>query len=154
MDHQTWAEECKIMTLLQRLLITLAWIQTVLAFAGSLYFSEVMKLAPCVLCWYQRICMYPLVVILGISFLFRRLDALSYALPLAVIGWCISSYHNLLYYKIIPEPVGLCAAGVSCTTRYITWFGFITIPLLAWIAFTIIILLLLLTYAKNLTKSS
>lgn len=137
------------MTLIQRLLITAAWIQSLIAMVGSLYFSDVMKLPPCVLCWYQRICMYPLVIILGVGFLGKRLDALIYALPLAAIGWFISSYHNLLYYNIIPESAAPCVSGVSCTTKYFEWFGFITIPLLAWLAFTIIIVLLSIVIAKN-----
>lgn len=137
------------MTLIQRLLITAAWIQSLIAMVGSLYFSDVMKLPPCVLCWYQRICMYPLVIILGVGFLGKRLDALIYALPLAAIGWFISSYHNLLYYNIIPESAAPCVSGVSCTTIYFEWFGIITIPLLAWLAFTIIIVLLSIVIAKN-----
>lgn len=137
------------MTLIQRLLITAAWIQSLIAMVGSLYFSDVMKLPPCVLCWYQRICMYPLVIILGVGFLGKRLDALIYALPLAAIGWFISSYHNLLYYNIIPESAAPCVSGVSCTTKYFEWFGIITIPLLAWLAFTIIIVLLSIVIAKN-----
>jgi disulfide bond formation protein DsbB len=115
-----------------------AWTQALVATFGSLYFSEVMRLPPCVLCWYQRILMYPIVLI-GAVGIIRRDKALPfYVLPLSILGWFISLYHNLLYYKIIPESITPCQLGVSCTTRQIEWLGFITIPLLSFIAFTVI----------------
>lgn len=116
----------------------IAWTQALVATFGSLYFSEVMHLPPCVLCWYQRILMYPIVLI-GAVGIIRRDKALSfYVLPLSILGWLISVYHNLLYYKIIPESITPCQLGVSCTTRQIEWLGFITIPLLSLVVFTII----------------
>lgn len=116
----------------------IAWTQALIATFGSLYFSEVMHLPPCVLCWYQRILMYPIVLI-GAVGIIRRDKALPfYVLPLSVLGWFISLYHNLLYYKIIPESITPCQLGVSCTTRQIEWLGFITIPLLSFVAFTVI----------------
>ena len=122
----------------------LAWLVAAFAMMGSLFFSEVMKYPPCVLCWYQRIAMYPLVVILGVG-LFQPLKAtLSFAFPLSVIGSIIALYHNLLHYKIIPESASPCVSGVPCSTVYINWFGFLTIPMLSLIAFTIINALLFL----------
>lgn len=116
----------------------IAWTQALVATFGSLYFSEVMHLPPCVLCWYQRILMYPIVLI-GAVGIIRRDKALPfYVLPLSILGWLISVYHNLLYYKIIPESITPCQLGVSCTTRQIEWLGFITIPLLSLVVFTII----------------
>lgn len=116
----------------------IAWTQALIATFGSLYFSEVMHLPPCVLCWYQRIFMYPIVLIAAVGII-RRDKALStYILPLSITGWLISLYHNLLYYKIIPESITPCQLGVSCTTRQIEWLGFITIPLLSFLAFTAI----------------
>ncbi len=118
-----------------------AWIVAVVATAGSLFFSEVMLLPPCVLCWYQRIAMYPLVVILlvGLFPLDRRV--LNYAAPLALIGWGIAVYHNLLYYKLIPEHMSPCAQGISCTSKQIEWLGFITIPFLSLAAFSVLLAL-------------
>ncbi|MBX3011872.1 MAG: disulfide bond formation protein B [Caldilineaceae bacterium] len=114
-----------------------AWFQVLVATLGSLYFSEVMKLPPCMLCWYQRIFMYPLVYILAVAIVTvdRRLK--FYCLPLTITGILIASYHNLLYYHVIPESIVPCTAGISCTTRQIEWLGFITIPLLSLMAFTI-----------------
>ena len=122
----------------------LAWFQAIVATGGSLYFSEVMKLPPCVLCWYQRIAMYPLVAILAVGILTRDARLRLYALPLSLIGLGIAIYHNLLYYGVIPESIAPCTTGVSCTTRQIEWFGFITIPLLALVAFSVISIALIL----------
>lgn len=122
----------------QPLLVRIAWAQALIATLGSLYFSEVMLLPPCVLCWYQRIAMYPLVVVLGVGLFLREQRIRLYALPLSLVGLAIAIYHNLLYYGIIPESIQPCSTGVSCTTRQIEWLGFVTIPLLSLIAFTVI----------------
>ena len=119
-------------------LVYVAWLQALIATGGSLYFSEVLRLPPCVLCWYQRIAMYPLVVILTVGILLREARLRAYVLPLGLIGLAISIYHNLLYYGVIPESIQPCTAGISCTTRQIEWLGFITIPLMALGAFIVI----------------
>jgi disulfide bond formation protein DsbB len=107
------------------------WLVSLIATLGSLFFSEVMRLPPCVLCWYQRIAMYPLVALTTVALL-RRDDGVGpYAWPFVAMGLAISSYHNLLYYHLIPESITPCAQGVSCTERQIEWLGFMTIPLLA-----------------------
>lgn len=129
----------------------LTWLVAIVAMLGSLYFSEVMKLPPCVLCWYQRIAMYPLVLIIPISIMAKDKNGPRYILPLASIGWVIAFYHVLLYYHFIPESYAPCTAGISCTIRLIEWFGFITIPLLSFTAFTLIIIGTLL-YAKRGTS--
>ena len=119
-------------------LVQLAWVQAVVATSGSLYFSEVMGLIPCVLCWYQRIAMYPLVVVLGVGLLLRERRIHFYVLPLSLIGLAIAIYHNLLYFDILPESIQTCTAGISCTSRQLEWFGVITIPLLSLVAFSVI----------------
>lgn len=121
----------------------LAWGIALVATVGSLFFSEVMGLPPCVLCWYQRIAMYPLVLIIGGGILTQDNRLRFYALPLCVAGLLISIYHNLLYYGILPESILPCTAGVSCTSRQIEWLGFITIPLMALAAFVSLALCLL-----------
>jgi len=121
----------------------LAWGQAIAATLGSLYFSEIAHFPPCVLCWYQRIALYPLVIILGVGLLKRDKHLPLYVFPLVMIGLAISIFHNLLYYKILPEAAAPCVAGVSCTTQFIEWFGFVTIPFLAMLAF---IVLLVTTY--------
>lgn len=126
----------------------LAWIIALVAMVGSLFFSEVMQLPPCVLCWYQRIVMYPLVLIIGIGIISRDNRMKVYALSLCLIGLAISIYHNLLYYGILPESITPCTQGISCTSRQIEWLGFITIPLMALTAF-VSIALCLLFYKKK-----
>ena len=115
------------------------WLVSLVATLGSLFFSEVMGLPPCVLCWYQRVCMYPLAVISTVALVIRDRRASSYAWPLALFGLGVAAYHNLLYYHVIPESITPCTAGVSCTDRQIEWLGFITIPLLSLCAFAIVV---------------
>ncbi len=127
-------------------LLFLAWIIATIATLGSLFFSEVMHYPPCVLCWYQRICMYPLCFIFLMGMFPLNKSVTRYAFPLAMTGWLISIYHNLLYYKILPESSGPCVKGISCTTVFFNWLGFITIPLLSLISFSFILILIFLTH--------
>jgi disulfide bond formation protein DsbB len=130
-------------------LVYLAWIIALVATAGSLFFSEVMELPPCLLCWYQRIAMYPLVLVIACGIVMRDRRMRFYALPLCLGGLVISIYHNLLYYGLIPESITPCTTGISCTTRQIEWLGFITIPLLALAAFLGIALCLIFSKGKE-----
>lgn len=136
--------ERSLTTTIRSNLVYLAWFQALIATLGSLFFSEVMQLTPCLLCWYQRIMMYPLVVILTVGILLREGRLKYYVLPLSMMGLALAIYHNLLYYGIISESLAPCTAGISCTTRQIEWLGFITIPLLSLTAFSVITLCLLL----------
>ena len=119
-------------------ILYIAFVQALVATLGSLYFSEIAHFPPCVLCWYQRICMYPIVALSAVGILRRDKNAPYYILPLSVIGLFIAAYHNLLYYSILPESAAPCVAGVSCTTKFIEWFGFVTIPFLSLVAFAVI----------------
>ncbi|MEK7604933.1 MAG: disulfide bond formation protein B [Patescibacteria group bacterium] len=113
------------------------------AMAGSMFFSEVLQYPPCVLCWYQRVCMYPIVGILALGIYFRDKYVYRSVLLLSGIGMLISLYHNLLYYQVLPEAAAPCRLGVSCTTKFIEYFGFITIPFLSGTAFALVILFML-----------
>ena len=132
----------------------LAWLVAAVATVGSLFFSEVMKFTPCVLCWYQRIAMYPLVIVLLLG-LFpgqgKEWDkgVFRYALPFGAIGWAIALYHNLLHYGIVPESASPCVAGVPCSTVYIRLLGFLTIPMMSLIAFTLVLAFLALFKIKT-----
>jgi disulfide bond formation protein DsbB len=130
-------------------LLYAAWMIALIATVGSLFFSEVMQLPPCVLCWYQRIAMYPLVFVIAAGIVMRDRRVKFYALPLALIGLVISVYHNLLYYGLIPDSITPCTQGVSCTTVQIEWLGFITIPLMALASFVLISVCLLFYRPKN-----
>lgn len=132
-------EMLKVKDYLKKNILYIAWIQSLVAMFGSLYFSEIKHFPPCILCWYQRILMYPLVLIILIGIIRKDKNLPFYVLPLAIIGAIVAFYHNLLYYGIIPESLTPCTLGVSCTTKFIEFFGFVTIPFLSLCAFLIII---------------
>jgi disulfide bond formation protein DsbB len=126
------------------ILLFIAWVIATIATLGSLFFSEIMQFIPCTLCWYQRIGMYPLVFILAQGLLTQNiLQSAKFALPLAVAGWVVATYHMLLHVGIITEDMVPCSQGVACSTKYIQWFGFVSIPLLSLLAFTLITVLLI-----------
>jgi disulfide bond formation protein DsbB len=120
----------------------LAFIVALAAMLGSLYFSEVAGFVPCTLCWYQRILMYPLTVITLVGFIKADEYLPNYVLPLSVIGMVISGYHYLVQMGIFGHPAA-CAAGIPCNLRYVNYFGFLTIPLMALTAFTLITVIML-----------
>jgi disulfide bond formation protein DsbB len=104
---------------------------------GSLYYSEVLKYPPCILCWYQRICIYPMVLIFGAALWTEDQKYKHYALPLLSIGFFVAAYHNLLYYGVISEALAPCTPDASCSTRQLELFGWITIPLLSLLSFLV-----------------
>src|SRR5579859_7133722 len=105
------------MTAVRKNILYIVFAQALVAMLGSLYFSEVAHLVPCLLCWYQRIAMYPLVIVSAVAILREDRKAYQYGLPLSIIGFVIAAYHNLLYYSIIPESAAPCRLGISCTTK-------------------------------------
>jgi len=130
-------------------ILFLCWLVASVSAMGSLFFSYVMEFAPCVLCWYQRIFLFPLVIILVVGLFPFDKSIVKYALPLAITGWLTAAYHNLLYAGIIPESIQPCSQGVSCTEEYIKLFGFLSIPLLSLLSFTTIITLLIILYRRT-----
>ncbi|MFA5550846.1 MAG: disulfide oxidoreductase [Trueperaceae bacterium] len=119
-----------------------AWLMAAVAMLGSLYFSDVRFFIPCTLCWYQRILMYPLVIILGIAAYKQDAKVTRYALPLSVLGTLIAGFHYLEQKVPWISSSAVCRSGVPCDVQYINWLGFITIPFLSLVAFTIITALL------------
>jgi disulfide bond formation protein DsbB len=122
----------------------LAWIVAAVATAGSLYFSEVADYVPCRLCWFQRICMYPLAGILLVAALRKDRDVRWYALPLAVAGLGVSMYHYVIEWRpSLGE--GACAVGPSCTDIWFRELGFVTLAFMALAGFAVILALLFVT---------
>lgn len=119
------------------------WIIASVATLGSLFFSDVMGYAPCALCWYQRIFIYPLVLIFGVGLFSLDRQVVKYSLPLAIAGWCIALYHTLLYWRVIPKSIQPCSEGVPCDEKYIELFGFLSIPLMSLLAFSAVVALLI-----------
>jgi len=126
--------------------VWLAWIVALVCTAGSLIYSEVIHFVPCRLCWYQRIAMYPLAVILLVGAIRREALVKIYALPLALGGLVISIYHYLIQVNPSLEG-GSCDPTIPCSSRYVEVFGFISIPFMAGAGF-ILITVLLAFYTK------
>lgn len=120
---------------------------------GSLFFSEIMGFAPCSMCWYQRIFMYPLVWIFFKGIFDQDSNVHKYSLPLSITGLLFSIYQLLLYFEIIPEEMAPCTAELSCTSTYIQWLGFITIPMLSFAAFSAITAVQVYIILSNKTLS-
>jgi disulfide bond formation protein DsbB len=119
--------------------LPLAWLVALVSTLGSLYFSEIADYLPCTLCWYQRIALYPLAVILGIA-AFRGDRAIrTYVVPLAAIGLVISTYHWLIERFPELEAGGTCSVVVPCTVPWFTELGFITLAFMAFSGFAFII---------------
>lgn len=125
-------------------LLLLAWAVALLATLAALFIGEVMGRTPCVLCWYQRISMFPLALILAVACYNSDTGVWRYALPLAASGWLIALYHCLLYFGVIPDSIKPCGAGPSCSSADMTILGGIPLPLLSLLAFTLISVLLML----------
>ena len=123
-------------------IIFICWIIASVSTLGSLFFSEIMDFPPCALCWYQRIFMFPLVLILLVGLFPFDKSIIKYALPIVLVGWGFAFYHFLLYSGFIPESLQPCSQGVSCSETYLDLFGFLTIPMLSLISFSSIMVLL------------
>jgi disulfide bond formation protein DsbB len=130
-----------------------AWLTSIVATLGSLYFSEVRHFVPCTLCWYQRILMYPLVLLLGVATYRQDERSFAYTLPLSIAGIVVATYHVL--DQNIPGfgGLGACSGPVPCNVKYINWLGFVSIPVLALTAFTVITALLLVSRARARRRS-
>lgn len=114
----------------------LAWLLALLATAGALFLGEVMGMTPCVLCWYQRIAMFPLVLVLGIGLFASDASSVRYALPLAGVGWGVAAYHLLVFWDLVSEGLVPCGKGSSCADVDVQVAGAVPIPLLSLTAFT------------------
>ncbi len=127
------------------ILLFLCWALVSISATISIFFSSVLEYQPCVLCWYQRIFMFPLIFIFAAG-LFPSFDksVIKYALPLTLAGGLTALYHTLLYAGMIPENIQPCSQGVSCTEQYFELFGFISIPMLSFFAFSTLVTLLII----------
>lgn len=125
-----------------------AFAAAAIATAGSLYYSEVAGFAPCELCWYQRITMYPLTVVLGVAAAVRDHRVWRTALPLSIVGAGLAGYHYLL--QQFPDlSSGTCSADVPCTAAYVWKFEFVSIPFMALTLFLAITGLVLVDRSRS-----
>lgn len=118
------------------------------ATVGSLFMSEILGWPPCILCWYQRIMMYPLAFIIPIGLVRRDRKVHLYVLPLAVIGALTSLYHYGVTKRLVPPPP--CVSNIPCENGWINWLGFINVPFLALIAFIVIIFMMLISTSLSI----
>jgi disulfide bond formation protein DsbB len=120
-----------------RTLLAVSTLVAAVATSGSLFFSLGLGLVPCDLCWYQRILMYPLVVVLGVATVRSRADVVYTALPLSVLGSLVAAYHS--YLQVVPSGGGTCGVGGGCSAvLYPMLGGALTIPRLSLVAFALV----------------
>lgn len=124
-------------------LVFASWLVATISTLGAIFLGEVMGLTPCILCWYQRICMFPLVLILGAGLFPIDTRVVRYALPLSLAGLGIAGFHLLVSEGVISEELTPCTQGVPCSPQLIEWFGFLTIPMLSVAAFAVITAILI-----------
>jgi len=132
-------------------LLLLAWIVSLVSTASALFIGEVMGMTPCVLCWYQRIAMFPLAAILGIACFSDDRQGAVYALPLALGGVAVAGYHTLLVAGLIPKAWIPCGAGVSCADQKLEILSGIQLPWLSLSAFLLVVVLLIV-YLRKASK--
>ena len=124
--------------------LPLAFVVAAVATLGSLWLSEGADFVPCKLCWYQRIAMYPMAVILGVAALRRDAGVRRYALPVVAIGATISVWHILIERFPSLESSTSCELSNPCSIIWTEHFGYMTIPTMALSGFALLATLLLL----------
>lgn len=132
---------------LRPMALWLAFVVAAVSTAGSLYYSEVANFTPCILCWYQRAAMYPLVPLLGIAAAVGWFKVKRIGIPIAVVGACISIYHYQL--ELFPEQSTVCSVEVPCTERWFEVFGFVSLAFMALTGFAAIIALLSISRPRD-----
>ena len=125
--------------------ILLAFIVALVCMLGSLFYSEIAHYIPCKLCWYQRILMYPQVLLLGLAYTKKDTHIGIYSILLSTVGAVIAFYHYLLQIGTIGEILPCTTVGysVSCAEKFTTTFGYITIPMMSLSGFLLILFLFL-----------
>lgn len=113
---------------------------------GSLYISEILEIAPCELCWYQRILIFPIPIILGVSLFLEKQDVADYVLPLASLGIPISAYHYIVQWT---QAASGCSTQVSCGSIQVQEFGFVTVPWMSLTFFAATVVLMLMDYQDD-----
>ena len=132
-----------------------AWLVALIATLGALLLGEVLGRIPCTLCWYQRIAMFPLALVLGIACLVDDHRVGRYALPLALAGAAVALYHTVLYTGLVSAPIVPCSqSGPSCTDRASQGISGVPLPMLSLACFAAIAVLLVLAYRARSTPST
>jgi len=135
-------------------LLFLAWLIATISTLSAIFLGEVMGYTPCVLCWYQRIAMFPLVLVLAAGLFPFDSRVVRYALPLVLAGWGLAAFHLALIAGWVPETIRPCQTGVPCSDVKVVWFGFVTIPLLSVLSFSALAGLLLAIWSPRFRSKS
>jgi disulfide bond formation protein DsbB len=133
-------------------LLFFVWIIATSGTLVSLFFSEIVQLPVCVLCWYQRIALYPLVIMLPLALFPYDVRIIRFISPLIIFGWFTALFHVLVVAGMIPESAQPCVQGIPCSEVHFTLFGFLNIPVMSLLTFSLIGLLLFLSkkqYTRN-----
>lgn len=131
--------------------LLLAWLVATVATLGAIFLGEVMGMTPCVLCWYQRIFMFPLAIVLGMAAYLDDRRGAVYALALTLGGLGVAVYHTLLVAGLIPKAWVPCSAGVSCADQKLEILNGVQIPWLSLAAF-MALAFLLITYLRKSSR--
>jgi disulfide bond formation protein DsbB len=134
-------------------LVFLVWVLATSGTVISLFFSEIVQLPVCVLCWYQRIALYPLVIMLPLGLFPFEVNVIRYASPLVIFGWLAALFHVLVVAGLIPESAQPCVQGIPCSETHFTLLGFLNIPVMSLLTFSLIGLLLIMA-KKSFTQTS
>lgn len=126
-----------------------AWLVALLSSLSAIFIGEVMGQLPCVLCWYQRIAMFPLVLILGLALLRSDESIPMYGTALSALGQLIAGYHTMLYWDWIPPSLEPCGQGPSCKQQVLNLFGYLDLPMLSFLAFTLITVFLIFSLKSS-----
>jgi disulfide bond formation protein DsbB len=126
-----------------------ALVVAVVATAGSLYYSQIVHYIPCELCWYQRICMYPLSAILAVGVIRRDRTVVWYAAPFVLFGAPVSLYHWLVERVPSFAESSSCSVFVPCSVPYFEELGYVTLSFMALSAFLVIGALLVVTFVYD-----
>lgn len=128
--------------MLRKYSLYLAWVTTLLGVLGSLYFSEFRHMEPCHLCWYQRMSLYPLALILGVATYEGFFAIIPYVLPLVALGATFAAYQIAIQEIPSWNPIDFCGAGPNCANRIDIGLGPISLPMLSLAAFLFIFTML------------
>jgi len=145
--RNSWGRDVQIF--LGRYALLLAFLISISAVIGSLFYSEIIGFEPCVLCWWQRVFLYPLVIIFGMAIWKKAPRAFLYAVPLTLLGALVASYHS--YVSLGGASLLPCTAvGEACSKVYVMAFGYVTLPFMG---LTVALYILLLAWADKIYKN-
>ncbi len=133
----------RILDLLQRFHRELLFLVALSSVSGSLYLSKVLEMPPCELCWYQRILIFPVPLLLGVAIFLDKETVADYVLPLTVLGIPVAVYHYMMQWTV---GGGACSTAISCSAIQVQEFGYVTVPMMSLTFFAVATVLMMFEY--------